>query len=158
MNQPMSPPPPPPPSVGPPTGTPPTSTIVAQVQGPAIGLIVAAAFGALWDLLSLLSNLLGGGMAGLEELAGEYEGVSRIASATGGAVGVLACLISLGICGLIIWAALQMKELRNWTLAMVASILAMVPCIGACCLIGIPIGIWSLVVLMKPEVKAAFTA
>jgi len=51
-----------------------------------------------------------------------------------------------------------MKELRNWTLAMVASILAMVPCIGACCLIGIPIGIWSLVVLMKPEVKAAFTA
>ena len=37
-----------------------------------------------------------------------------------------------------------------------ASILAMIPCLSPCCLIGLPIGIWALVILMKPEVKAAF--
>jgi len=40
----------------------------------------------------------------------------------------------------------------------VASILAMVPCISPCCLLGIPIGIWALVVLMKPEVQQAFVS
>jgi hypothetical protein len=40
----------------------------------------------------------------------------------------------------------------------VTSIVAMVPCLGPCCIVGIPIGIWALVVLMKPEVKAAFTS
>ena len=39
-----------------------------------------------------------------------------------------------------------------------ATIIAMVPCISPCCLVGLPIGIWALVVLMKPEVKAAFRA
>lgn len=51
-----------------------------------------------------------------------------------------------------------MKQLQKWTLAVTASILAMIPCLGPCCLIGIPIGIWALVVLFKPEVKSAFTS
>ena len=32
----------------------------------------------------------------------------------------------------------------------------MVPCISPCCLVGLPIGIWALVVLNKPEVKGSF--
>ncbi len=56
----------------------------------------------------------------------------------------------------IIYAALKMKDLKQWNLAVVASILAMLPCISPCCIIGLPIGIWSLVVLMRPDVKAAF--
>ena len=28
---------------------------------------------------------------------------------------------------------------------------------NACCLLGVPFGIWALVVLNKPEVKAQFT-
>jgi hypothetical protein len=39
---------------------------------------------------------------------------------------------------------------------MAASIIAMIPCVSPCCLLGLPIGIWALVVLMKPEVKSAF--
>ena len=51
-----------------------------------------------------------------------------------------------------------MRSLEKRTMAVVASIVAMIPCIGPCCLIGIPIGIWSLVVLMKPEVQQAFVS
>jgi hypothetical protein len=49
-----------------------------------------------------------------------------------------------------------MKKLESYGLAMAASIIAMIPCVSPCCLLGLPIGIWALVVLMKPEVKSAF--
>ncbi len=150
MNEPTAPPPPP---AGSP---PPTGNVAQQVQGPAIGLIVTAALGVVFALISLVSHLMGVGMAGLGEL-GDFEGSERLFGFLGGGLGILSALIKLGISGFIIWVALQMKELRNWTMAVTASILAMIPCIGPCCLIGIPIGIWSLVILMKPEVKAAFT-
>jgi hypothetical protein len=38
---------------------------------------------------------------------------------------------------------------------MVASIFAMLPC-NPCCLLGLPIGIWALVVLSNEDVKDAF--
>jgi len=31
-------------------------------------------------------------------------------------------------------------------------------CVGACCLVGLPAGIWSIMTLMDEEVKAAFQA
>ena len=54
----------------------------------------------------------------------------------------------------LIWAALQMLELRRHTVAVVASVIAMIPCWDGC--LGLPIGIWALIVLLKPEVKSAF--
>jgi hypothetical protein len=96
-------------------------------------------------------------MAGLSDFGGDYDEYGRLLSYMSGGLGILFALIQLGVSGFVVWAALQMKELRNWTMSVTASILAMIPCIGPCCLIGIPIGIWSLVVLMKPEVKAVFS-
>jgi hypothetical protein len=57
----------------------------------------------------------------------------------------------------IIFAALKMKNLQYHTLAVVAAVMAAFPCVSSCCCIGLPVGIWVLVVLFKPEVKAAFT-
>jgi hypothetical protein len=39
---------------------------------------------------------------------------------------------------------------------MAAAIMAMIPC-NCCCLLGLPFGIWALVMLMKPEVKSQFS-
>jgi hypothetical protein len=49
-----------------------------------------------------------------------------------------------------------MKNLQSYGLAMTASIVAMIPCISPCCILGLPFGIWALVILNRPEVKAAF--
>ena len=49
------------------------------------------------------------------------------------------------------------KKLESYTFAIIATIIAMVPCISPCCIVGLPIGIWALVVLNKPEVKGAFS-
>lgn len=155
MSEPSS--PPPPPSMPPPSG--PTAVNPGQqLQGPVIGLIVTAVIGIILALLGLVFNTLNVGLAGLEDLGGEYGAYGDYANFIGGGLGVVSNLIVLVVSGFIIWAALEMQKLRRWTVAVVASILAMIPCFGPCCLIGIPVGIWSLVILMKPEVKAAFTS
>jgi hypothetical protein len=57
---------------------------------------------------------------------------------------------------LTIVGGLRMRALRSWGLALTGAILALMPCCSSCCCVGMPFGIWALVVLMKPEVKAAF--
>ena len=161
MSAPMYPPPPPspppppynpPPMGGAPMGGPPAAQ---QVQGPAMGLLITGVIGVVLGALSLLMNLLGMGMSGLEGLGGGGATDQYMQYMSGG-VGIVSGIIALGISGFIIWSSMQMKQLRNWNMSVAASIVAMIPCIGPCCLIGIPIGVWSLIVLMKPEVKSAF--
>ena len=58
---------------------------------------------------------------------------------------------------LIIIAALKMKKLESKGLAMTGAILAMIPCVSPCCLLGLPFGIWALVVMGKDEVSSQFS-
>ncbi len=58
----------------------------------------------------------------------------------------------------IVWGALQLRGLRNYPLAMAAAVLSAVPCVfnSCCCVASVPVGVFALAVLLKPEVKAAF--
>ena len=64
--------------------------------------------------------------------------------------------VGLMVGAVIIMGALKMKKCESYGFAMTSSILAMIPCLSSCCLIGLPVGIWCMIVLMKPEVKSAF--
>ena len=64
-----------------------------------------------------------------------------------------AAILALGS-ALILIGALEMQRLGSLTWARVASVLAMI--IGPGYVVGWPVGIWSLVVLARPEVVAAF--
>ena len=59
------------------------------------------------------------------------------------------------IYGLVLFGALKMKRLESYGLAMTAAILSLFPC-SVCCVIGLPFGIWSIVVLSNPQVRSAF--
>jgi hypothetical protein len=59
---------------------------------------------------------------------------------------------------LIIFGAAQMLRCRMWGLALMAAILSMINAGGCCCILGLPFGIWSVVVLSQPDVKQAFAA
>ncbi len=151
------PPPPPPPSTPyqPPQQIPggiPPSRIAAEVSGPAIGLLITAILGGALQLLGLFINILGVGLGSLTSSGGEEQLLNWMS----GGFGIVTAAIGLLIAGLIIYASMEMKKLNQWGLAVAASILAMVPCISPCCIIGLPMGIWALVVLMKDEVKTAF--
>jgi hypothetical protein len=63
----------------------------------------------------------------------------------------------IAVSGFVIFAALRMMKLKSWPLALTASILVMIPCFsGYACLLGVPIGIWAIVVLVNAETRAAF--
>jgi tRNA A-37 threonylcarbamoyl transferase component Bud32 len=67
----------------------------------------------------------------------------------------LSVLLVLAACGLLAAGAENMMRLRSYAIATTACIWAMMPwSLGF--LVGLPFGIWGLVVLRKPEVRAAF--
>jgi hypothetical protein len=142
-----------------PTGPDPAARANAEklVGAPAIGLIVTAAIGIANAVLGIVLRMLGIGMMNMgqqqENLPPEVE---RFVVAFSGGIGVVASVIGIAVGLLIIYGAMKMKRLSSHGLAMTASILAMIPCVSPCCILGLPIGIWAVVVLLKPEVKSQF--
>lgn len=132
-----------------------------MLNGPAVGLIVTAALGALAQLLSAVINILQmtGTMVGPlgRGQAGQAEMPAWIGAMSGG-LGLVFNAIGLIMAVVVFMGAKKMQKLENYNFAMTATIIAMVPCISPCCYVGLPIGIWALVQLVKPEVKAAFKA
>ncbi len=123
-----------------------------QVSGPSIGLLITGILGAALSFIGLIASIFETGIESLK--AHRYiEGYADLAE---GAAGVAFCFVGLLVAGFIIYASLKMKKLNQWGLCVAASIIAMIPCISPCCIVGLPIGIWCLVVLTKPEVKTAF--
>ena len=123
-----------------------------QVSGPSVGLLVTGIIGVIFSLTSMIAIGIGTSISSywMDEIpdryAELYEGAVALGSA---AVGLLVAVF-------IIYVALKMKNLEQWGLAVAASILAMIPCISPCCIVGLPIGIWCVVILSRPDVKAAF--
>lgn len=143
-------------------GTPPVSSrpagsasVAEQVSGPAIGLIVTAILGFIATILGTLWNLFAVG-AGMNQ-PGLNPEMEKFITVFSGTMGVISGIIGFVAAGLILFGALKMKKRTSYGWAMTASILAVVPCVSPCCLVGLPIGIWALVVLSKPEVKSQFT-
>jgi hypothetical protein len=66
-----------------------------------------------------------------------------------------ALLLGIILGAFIILGAVQMLRLRSHGLATTAAVLALLPC-GPAWLVGLPVGLWALLVLSTPEVKAAF--
>ncbi|HUU52485.1 MAG TPA: hypothetical protein VMW92_05620 [Candidatus Heimdallarchaeota archaeon] len=132
--------------------TPAVPDVTRQISGPSTALLITGIIGAIFSVATFFSLIIGAGLSTFwrEDIPDVYREIWE------GAAGMGSSFVGILVAGFIIYAALKMKELNQWGLAMAASILAMIPCISPCCIIGLPIGIWCLVVLTKPEVKAAF--
>ena len=129
------------------------------VKGPAIGLMVTAILGLIGVAGGLLFNLfaLGGGRVGMPQM-GDPQMQKLLNTMGGGGIGIIQNIIG-GIVGIVVlMGALKMQRLQNYSFVFTASILAMLPCLSPCCIciLGLPVGIWALITLNKPEVKTAF--
>jgi hypothetical protein len=145
------------PDAGLPAGDADREAALRLVKGPAIALIVTASLGALYYGFSGIFTLLTGGAMFQQEMPPnippEWESFIK------GMQGPLAGVFSLAIAalnGLVLFGAIKMLRLQNRTMATVAAVAAMLPC-QCCCVLGLPFGIWALVVMNKPEVKSYFT-
>jgi hypothetical protein len=119
---------------------------------PAILLIVTGALGIPLALLGMVRR-----SAGIPPELLNNPDLAKFAPLLRGAQtgGIFTNILGLAISAFIIYGAVKMKAVQSYGLAMAASIVAMIPC-GGCCCIGLPVGIWCLVLLNKPEIKAAF--
>ena len=164
---PLTVPPPTPPSTPPSGGTAPsaagptpprfaTTPVPAHAGDPVsgTGIITASAVAlmvaGLWKILSALVNglyLLPGGLEWLDKIVG-----GRFFSGWG-SVAVISLVLFKFIPGLLIlFGGYQMLQRQSYAWAVAAGIIAIV----ACSLVGLPIGIWALIVLARDDVKSAF--
>ena len=118
-----------------------------RVSAPAIGLLLAAGLSLAFNLFYLL-------VVGIIGVAAVADPQTADALPAAGAM-IGAGVIALALNALTLYAAWQMRQLRSWGLSLTGAILAMLPC-TPCCIIGLPIGIWAVIVLIDNEVKAAF--
>jgi hypothetical protein len=106
-------------------------------------------------ILTIAAGLLLTGVVGLVWCL--VVGLVSIATETRAEVFVLwaVVLFGLGAVGALLAGAVQMMRLRSYPLAVAATLLAMLPWSPGWVL-GLPFGIWGLVVLRRPKVQAAF--
>ena len=126
------------------------------VSSPSVALIVVG-------VLNILTGLIGAAfnMAGLNRIPfqagnappGFNPEMFRMFS---GGIGAVFNLIGVAVGVVVLLGALKMKKLESREWSMASAILAMIPCLSPCCIVGLPVGIWALVVLNKPELKGAF--
>jgi hypothetical protein len=126
-----------------------------KLRAPAIGLIIAGSLSGVTGLLALLGGLFRlSGIGGKEALpADQAEKVGFMIGTVGTYV---VALLSVVLAPIVIYGAVQMMQGKKHGLAKISAILSIIPVTSCCFLIGIPMGIWSLIVLAKPEVKAVF--
>lgn len=130
------------------------ASVRQEVAGPAIGLIVVGVLGAIQAAVGILTNLLGAGL-NAASFRGNPE-AERIFTLLGGTIGTAVYLVSLAISVFVFYGGLRLQKLQSYGLCVVASVLALIPCTSPCCCVGLPVGIWALVVMNRPEVKSQF--
>ncbi|GEM_PF-1329662 len=117
--------------------------IKRHVEAPAIWLMVIG-------VLTMLISLVGMVDLAIVASAGEISRPSAIVTS----IWVL-LLLNLPVGFLIILGARKMLNFELFDMARVGCILALIP-LGPLALLGIPVGIWALMILLQPRVRAVF--
>lgn len=128
----------------------PPSVLVA----PAIALMVVSGLAVVVGILGLLGDVFLLVSGAVERLEAANDGpFSEYTTIT---IRIIWGIILVAASGYVMYGAMQMKQLTNYAAARTAAVISVIPCLGPCCFLGIPFGIWALVVLSKPEVRDSF--
>src|SRR5262245_59943877 len=121
----------------------------------AAGMALMAVAG-LGLVLSLFNFAKSFGAAHVDPTAPEF--VQQIQQGAVGpmATGIQGAFVLLNL--FIIFCGVAMMRLQSWGLAVTGSVLAILNIGSCCCVLGAPVGIWSLTVLMNPDVISIFSA
>jgi predicted Zn finger-like uncharacterized protein len=137
--------------------------VAAAIKLPGTFLLLVGSLGLIVNAFDFLRNVIGGearAQEAVQQLQEVYQRLGMqvepgmVATAWKLALVLQAIIVLVGL--LTVSGALRMLQLRNYGLALTASILAMLNFGNCCCVLGIPFGIWALIVLLRPEVRAAF--
>lgn len=147
-----------------------TEAAMQKVATPAMALLVVGVLNLLLYVWGIASSamLMAGVFPGMAEQAQQMEDlrqqagdnpaiewVIKMQEYQQGPAGLIMNIVCLLLAVVTILGAMKMKKLQSRGLAMAGAIIAIIPCLS-CCMYGVPVGIWALVVLMAADVKAAF--
>lgn len=130
-----------------------SSDVQGRVLPPAIALIIVAGLGLTMSLFNVAFAVISGPLPVDPNAPDFVRGMQQSAS---GPVAIVAQSLFALLNVAILFGGVQMARRRMRPLAITASVLAMVNVGTCCCVIGLPVGVWSLVILFLPEVAAAF--
>ena len=128
-------------------GAPTPSDSAQLARRPAIGLIIVGAMQLLFVAMYLLGTLADWEQRGFEAAWQETLELGPIL--------LTGMALSVPVSILIILGAVRMMNLQSYRFALAAAILALLP-LTFMVVVGVPFGIWALVVLARQRVKAAF--
>lgn len=148
--------------IAPPPGTGGSREAALQaVKAPAICLIVMAGLGIALFLFGAAGQFMGSALPQQpipSDLPPALQNMLRSIENSRGPLGGILDLFFAAMNGLVLFSAIKMLKLQSRALVIAGCIVAMLPfTVNCCCLLGIPFGIWGLVVVNKPEVKSQFT-
>lgn len=155
-----------PPGIAPPLGGVADGRALAarKVTVPAIGLIVASSLCLLEAVIDLIR--IPSAAAQMQQVESQFQDnpqmeqfMQKMGGLATGPFGYGTAILQIIIAILILIGAVKMKSLRSYEFAYAAAILSVIPCINPCCawVLSLIFGIWSMVVLAKPEVKSQFS-
>ena len=157
----------PPPPMSPPPMSPmspqmphhsPQVDVSGKVNAPGIALMVTAVIGLLLQIKNLIMPMNSEQILYfMEEInpdldVEQFSEVIEMATSGNKIFTIVGILLAI----VVFIGGMKMRNMKNWGLCMAASIIALFPCTSPCCCLGIPIGIWALIVLMDSAVKDAF--
>jgi len=123
-----------------------------MIEAPAMGLIIVSSISIFCLVISLAFDvflLTTGAAAQMPQPGSMPKEAQIVIRAVWGALMLLCNVV-------ILFGALGMRRFRRYELAKAAAILAVIPCLGPCCVLGIPFGLVALSRLNKPDVIRAF--
>jgi hypothetical protein len=121
-----------------------------RVSAPAVCLMVTAVLGLVAGTLGVFDTTFKIGMMQA------FPRKDLLPAMFMGPIAVTHFTIGIVMSIVVLVGAAKMKGLESYRFAIVASILSLIPCTSPCCCLGLPFGIWALVVLSDPMVKASF--
>jgi hypothetical protein len=124
-------------------GSPQPDPLIA-LRGPSLGLWLLSIFGCFGGVMivfALVISVIDGSMPSWEE---------QVAFAVG--------LLSAASCVVVLRGATSMRRGTNYRGALIGAVLSCIPVLSPLIYLGIPFGIWALIVLRRPAVRAAFTS
>ena len=139
----------------------PTTPAERQVLGPGISLMILGGLGILYCLQAMIRMFVTDwSQAPIPpetppELQNMMKQVFQFLAVYGKTIGTGYYAVIAALHGLVLFGGYKMKQLESITLCWIAAILA-IPIYGCCCCLSLPISIWAMVTLSRPEVRTRF--
>jgi hypothetical protein len=118
------------------------------VMAPAIALLITAVLGVLINLFQIV--IVFAAPQFLQQNPFGQDAPPALSAAFGVIFALVSAVIAAG--------AASMMRIRTYPLSMTSAILSMLNISNCCCVLGLPFGIWALIILCREDVKAAFRA